>query len=326
MTTVRIGTGRLTPTERRHRALKSRPHLRHTKYPDAAAAGEQRDWLTWLELGGAATTTLWAYSWTTDRALREYPDTPFAAFGDTELLRILKTYPPGSRPRSKAVFASWFKWGLRTKRITVNPTDYLPDFKKQLQPIVRVFTVEEEAALRALPEPNGTLMALLFDSGLRKAEARMFTRKRVDFAGEQLIVIEGAKGARQRTVPIDQDSAPFLLGRLDHMLTVEGIGHDDHLWPIRPGGGSRIKHDRPITPASMHYWWHACLETACVPHLKLHTTRHTYATRMRKLGVDLGDIQMLLGHASVATTQQIYVHSDVEDVRKRIAALRARAG
>lgn len=323
---TRLGTSRLTATELRQRSVKSRVTLRKTKFPDAAAAGEQLTWLSWMDLGGAAHTTLWAYSWTSDRLLREFPDTPFSEIGDAELLHVIRTFPPGSRPRSRHVFASWFKWGVRTKRIQSNPCDFLPDFKKQLQPIVEIFTVEEEAALRALPEPNGTLLALLFDTGLRKAEARLLTRKRIDFSGEQLLVIEGAKGARQRTVPIDQDSAPFLLGRLDHLLTVEGLGHDDHLWPTRPGGGSRLRRDRPVTPPSMHYWWVAQVAAAGVPYRKLHTTRHTYATRMRKLGLDLGDIQLLLGHASVGTTQRIYVHSDHEDVRKKIAALRATAG
>lgn len=275
-------------------------------------------------MGGAAESTLWAYSWTTDRLLRDNRDVAFADFTDAHLLRALKTYPPKSRPRSKHVFASWFKWGVRTKRRPDNPCDFLPDFKQALQPVVEIFTVEEEAQLRALPEPHGTLMALLFDTGLRKAEARNLTAKRIDFANQQLLIVEGGKGGKQRTVPIDQENAPFLLGRLDGMLTTEGIGSADYLWPVRPGGGSRVKHDRPISAPSMHYWWVAQIEAAGVRYRKLHTTRHTFASRWRQRGMDLGDIQFLLGHASIATTQQIYVHTNVEDVRRRGAALRGK--
>jgi len=305
----------------KRKALESRAHLRLSRYPDAAAASEQSAWLSWLELGGAAPSTLAGYSWTTDRLLQEFPDTPFAAFTDVELLHVLGTYPPKSRPRAKASFSSWFKWGVRTRRVAVNPCDWLPDFKKHLQPIVEVFTVEEEAALRSLPEPDGTLMALLFDTGIRKAEARNLTAKRVDFANQLLIVIDGAKGGKQRTVPIDQETTPFLLGRLDHMFTVEGIGPDDYLWPTRPGGG-RVSHAKAIHPASWHWWWVSCIERAEIKYRKPHTSRHTYATRWRQRGLDLADIQANLGHESIVTTQRIYVHSGVEDTRRRMAAIR----
>jgi integrase len=320
----RIGTGRLTATELRLRSVKSRPTLKESRHPHAAAAEEQSAWLSWLDLGGASPQTTYSYRWTTDKTLALFPDTPFAGFTDVELLHSLKQFPPRSRPKVASVHRSWFAWGIRTRRITVNPTDFLPDFKKQLQPIVPVFMVEEEAALRALPEPRGTLMALLFDTGIRKAEARMLTAKRVDFSTQQLLVIEGAKGGRQRTVPIDQESAPFLLGRLDGLLTMDAIGANDYLWATRPGGG-RWKHDRAITASSFHDWWVKAIEASGVTYRKLHTTRHTYATRWRQRGLDIGDIQLLLGHASIATTQQIYVHVDTEDVRKRMAALRVKS-
>lgn len=313
---------RISVATMKRRRVESRATLRETKFPDAVAAEEQRLWLQWLELGGAAPTTLSAYSWTTDRLLELFPDTPFTAVSDAELLAVLKTYPPKSRPRSKAVFASWFKWGTRTRRRPDNPVDYLPDFKKHLQPVVPVFTVEEEAALRALPEPDGTLMALLFDTGLRKAEARHLTAQRIDFQNEQIIVIEGAKGGKQRIVPIDQETTPFLLGRLDQMLTLEGIGPKQYLWPTRPGGG-RVSHEKPIHPASWHWWWVAGIERAEIRYLKPHTTRHTYATRWREKGLDLADIQMLLGHESILTTQKIYVHQELKDVRRRMAAARS---
>jgi integrase len=316
---------RLRVADLRRRTIESRPRVRETRYPKAAAAPEQRDWLRWLELGGASQKTLEGYSWTTDRLLREFPNLPFGDVTDSELLHVLTTFPVKSRPGSKARFASWFKWGVRTRRITVNPIEFLPDFKKALQPIVEIFTVEEEAALRSLSEPHGTLMALLFDTGIRKAEARHLTGKRVDFRQERLIVIEGAKGGKQRTIPIDQDSAPFLLGRLDGMLVTEGIGLNDWLWPIRPGGGSRVKHDRPIHPASWHWWWTDQIAAAGVRYLKPHTTRHTYASRWRSRGLDLADIQLLLGHESIVTTQRIYVHQGIEEVARRMAAVRAGA-
>jgi integrase/recombinase XerC len=324
VTAHRIGTGRLTVAELRHRALKSQRPVKPTRHPNAAAAPEWTAWMAWHELGGTLPSTLYTYGWAADKLLAAYPHLRYEQFTDIELLQVLKGFPPKSRPRAAATYRSFFHWGIRTRRITVNPTDFLPDFKKQLRPLIEVFTVEEEEALKTLPEPDGTLMALLFGTGIRKAEARMLTCKRIDFVGERLLVIDGAKGGKHRVVPIDKDSAPGLIGRLSDMLMLEGIGDHDHLWPIRPGGGSRIKHDRPIAASRMHDWWVGCVAASGVRYRKLHTTRHTYATRMRKLGLDLGDIQLLLGHASPSTTL-IYAHTDTDDVRDRIAILRAGA-
>lgn len=295
-----------------------------TKQWRAAAALEQAAWLRYKQIEGCGEATLKNHQWVTDKLLVAEPRLPFEAINDTHILNVLSTARPTVVARWAGSFREWFKWGVKTRRIVVNPTDFLPNFKEPPAKLVPIFTIEEEAALRALPEPHGTLMALLFDTGLRKSEARHLTGKRVDFKSEQLIVIDGAKGGKQRLVPIDQDSAPFLLGRLDQMLTVEGIGDDDYLWPRKPGGGSRLTHREPTSAVGFHSWWGRCVALADINYLRPHTTRHTYARRLRKLGIGLEDIQWLLGHADPRVTQR-YAQTDIDDVRERLGAARKAA-
>jgi len=54
--------------------------------------------------------------------------------------------------------------------------------------------------------------------------------------------------------------------------------------------------------------------------LHFHHLRHTFATSLVKRGVPIYEVQQLLGHVNVATTQ-IYSHMSVEDLRSAVCAL-----
>ena len=52
-----------------------------------------------------------------------------------------------------------------------------------------------------------------------------------------------------------------------------------------------------------------------------HATRHSFATRCIEAGVDIKSLSEILGHASVNTTLNRYVHSSFEQKRKNIMKL-----
>ena len=49
-----------------------------------------------------------------------------------------------------------------------------------------------------------------------------------------------------------------------------------------------------------------------------HATRHTYASRSRRVGMPPEILQKILGHADYSTTANIYVHTDVEEFVKAV--------
>lgn len=285
--------------------------------PQASARQVRDEWLAWLELGGSRPATIKGYRGTTDRLLNRYPELTFGEFSDEHITGIIEEANPRSRQSRRSAFANWFGWGYRAKRITWNPMHHVPAYKQLPQEPVDVFTEAECAILRALPEPDGTLIALLLGSGLRKSEAAHLTVRRVDLENGELHVIEGAKGGVSRIVPLEHR----LISRLAGYFITEGLNDGDFLWYTHPGGQKERRHHRALVGGSMHSWWVRCMEDSGIPYRKLHTTRHTFATQWRRRGLHMDDVGFLLGHADLKTTHRVYVHTKIADVRRRMEAL-----
>jgi integrase len=243
---------------------------------------------------------------------------PFDEFDDGHLAHVLTQHPAKSRHLVKAAWSSWFKWGVQTRRLDRNPVDFLPAIRYKPPRDYDVFRDAEVAALCAVT-PLATLM---FWSGMRLAELRSFTAKRIDFDGRQLLVIDGAKRESHRRVPM----VAALHTAMDEYVTLEGLNSDDHLWSTRPGVSraqayGRVVRDHPIGDSTFYRWWQETLGAAGVRYRRPHLARHTFATRLKTLGLPVEEIKQLLGHESIRTTIDTYVHQDVEEIAGHLREL-----
>jgi len=63
------------------------------------------------------------------------------------------------------------------------------------------------------------------------------------------------------------------------------------------------------------------LEQNGLPKMRFHSLRHTFATMARGAGMNIEDIQDLLGHADISTTKNMYTHIEIEPLQKAMNKL-----
>lgn len=290
---------------------------RSTLHHECAAARDLADWLAHLRLKNRADRTLDDYE-RTIAALLLWRDKPVAEYTleDLEHFVLLKYgATPGARVRMSHL-KGFFDYLYNRDRIPKNLGARLEMPKKSGQKVIEVFT-DVELALIYATDP---LACLLCETGIRKSEARNLQRRHIDLVGGDLIVYNG-KGSKDRVVPLTS-LASAVVADLDLLA---GLNPPDHLWPTKPGGGNVVYRRDPISNTAMQGWWadpvKGVLARAGIPYRNMHVTRHTFATRLIRRGARLENVQMLLGHTSIATTVGLYAHLDVEDARADLRLL-----
>ena len=78
---------------------------------------------------------------------------------------------------------------------------------------------------------------------------------------------------------------------------------------------------KPQEPTAMQKHFKIVLRHAGVRDINFHALRHTFATQCIDKGFDAKSLSMILGHADVSTTLNIYVHPSMEKLRKMMSQL-----
>jgi integrase/recombinase XerD len=139
------------------------------------------------------------------------------------------------------------------------------------------------------------LVELLYGSGLRATELVSLPRNAVS-PDKPYLILRG-KGGRERLVPIS-DKARAAVAEWASLVS------RDSLW-LFPSGKKHLSRVR------LYQLLKELAAAAGIPPERIspHVLRHAFATHLLEGGADLRALQMLLGHADIATTQ-IYTHVD----------------
>jgi site-specific recombinase XerD len=133
----------------------------------------------------------------------------------------------------------------------------------------------------------------MYGCGLRISEAAPLEIGAIDSANMLLRII--GKGDKQRLVPLPR---PLL----DDLRTLWRT-HRHPRWLFPRGNGTA-----PVCPGTLGWTFRSAVAAAGIKQrVTPHGLRHSYATRLLESGVDTRVVQILLGHANIATTA-IYAH------------------
>lgn len=75
--------------------------------------------------------------------------------------------------------------------------------------------------------------------------------------------------------------------------------------------------EKPIESRCYRDFYDRLVKRAGVPHLKFHALRHTFATRCVESQCDYKTVSVILGHSSITTTLDLYVHPNM-DARRTV--------
>ena len=159
------------------------------------------------------------------------------------------------------------------------------------------------------------LLPFLIDCGLRISEAVDLTWETVSLDPKEgaqrgwVFVKKGKSKAARRYVPLTARASAILAARK------AAAGSSEYVWTLKRGKrlgrmyASRLFHK---IAKEMELRWD------CV----LHSTRHTFCTRLGESGADAFTIKQLAGHASILISQR-YVHPTPKRMEDAIGALEA---
>ena len=215
----------------------------------------------------------------------------------------LPTYKPGSINRViillRYMFNLAIKWEI--EGVFRNPTAGIPLLKENNQ-VERFLSAEEAKALliaiKASKNPMlQHIVSMLILTGARKRE--VLDAKWEDFDMERTSWrIPNTKAGKARIVPLS-DTATALLTKL------------------RKKKRSPYAFANPITLKpykSIYYSWHTARKEAGLDDVRIHDLRHSFASFLVNAGRSLYEVQTLLGHTQIKTTQR-YAHLSTTSLR-----------
>ena len=217
-----------------------------------------------------------------------------------------------SQARALSSIKSFFNFLMIEDRIEASPAEFIqmPKFGRQLpdilstQEIDRIIASIDSSSVKGLRDQ--AMLEVLYSCGLRVSELTSLRFQDL-FFGEGYIRVIG-KGDKQRIVPISSIARERIQRYLDK----------------RPNGGSNQEivflnnRGGQLTRVMIFTILKEAARRAGInKRISPHTLRHSFATHLLEGGASIRQVQEMLGHESILTTE-IYTHLDSSHLRRTV--------
>jgi len=168
--------------------------------------------------------------------------------------------------------------------------------------LLKAAALEETAlALR-----DRAILETLYATGMRATELITLTLDGLDLGASTIRCM--GKGSKERTIPIYREARDILIRYLN----------DGRSFLLRDPTERAVFVNNLGNPLTRQGIWFLVQHYAQIAGLAswvtTHTLRHSFATHLLEGGAELREVQQLLGHANITTTQ---IYTDVSSRRKR---------
>lgn len=214
-----------------------------------------------------------------------------------------------SQARELSGVKAFYNYLLLNDKIEQSPTELITTPKRS-RPLPDVLSVEEiEQIINSIPldTPKGVrdraMLELLYSCGLRVSELTALRLSDL-FFGEGYIRVVG-KGDKQRIVPVSSAARDKIQLYMEHRR------------PKHRSEATLFLNNRgmPLTRVMVFNIIKGAANIAGInKQISPHTLRHSYATHLLEGGANIRQVQELLGHESIVTTE-IYTHLDNKHLR-----------
>jgi integrase/recombinase XerD len=219
-----------------------------------------------------------------------------------------KTLAPTSIARHMVAVKLLFRYLQLEGAVQDNPAELLGT-PKAWERVPVVMSAAVVGQLLAAPQKydayyrrDRALLELLYATGCRVSEVSQL--KLADLHLDQRYCRAHGKGSKERLTPLGGAAIAAIRDYLATERPKLAKGRGEPPWLLLSRGGKRLRREA-IWELVKRY----VRRIGANPDISPHTLRHSFATHLLAGGADLRQVQELLGHASIATTQ-IYTHVD----------------
>ncbi len=218
-----------------------------------------------------------------------------------------------SQARELSGVKAFYNYLLLNDKIEQSPTELITTPKRS-RPLPDVLSVEEiEQIINSIPldtakgKRDRAMLELLYSCGLRVSELTALRLSDL-FFGEGYIRVLG-KGSKQRLVPIGNVARERIMLYMDCRESKSAKDKDILFLNNRGKALTRVMLFTIIREAVAR----AGIDKTVSPH----TFRHSFATHLLAGGASIRQVQEMLGHESIETTE-IYTHLDTSRLRETV--------